>query len=101
MHDSLGILRAAQEAVCGVGLRAHHGAGHWGPSLDRPGHVDAYFGSKDELFARATAFDLKLPDLTKIKPTQFGKTLVRHFLEQWEGSLSNGSLIILLRASSS
>jgi AcrR family transcriptional regulator len=95
------ILRAAQElfaelgyertTVRDIGARA---------SID-PAMVMRYFGSKDELFARATAFDLKLPDLTRIKPTQFGQTLVRHFLELWEGSLSNGSLTILLRASAS
>jgi len=95
------ILRAAQElfaelgyertTVRDIGARA---------SID-PAMVMRYFGSKDELFARATAFDLKLPELTRIKSTQFGQTLVRHFLELWEGSLSNGSLIILLRASAS
>jgi hypothetical protein len=30
-----------------------------------------------------------------------GRTLVAHFLEVWEGSLSNGSLISLLRAAAS
>jgi AcrR family transcriptional regulator len=95
------ILKAAQElfaesgyertTVRDIGARA---------SID-PAMVMRYFGSKDELFARATAFDLKLPDLTKIKPAQTGKILIKHFLELWEGSLSNGSLTILLRASAS
>ena len=35
--------------------------------------VMRYFGSKDELFARATVVDLKLPDLSKITPPQFGE----------------------------
>jgi AcrR family transcriptional regulator len=63
--------------------------------------VMRYFGSKDELFARATVVDLKLPDLTRITPPQFGDALIRHFLELWEGPSSNGSLTILLRASAS
>ena len=50
-----------------------------------PAMVVRYFGSKDALFARATAIDLKLPDLTKITPAQFGDRLIRHFLEVWEG----------------
>ena len=61
-----------------------------------PAMVIRYFGSKEGLFARATVFDLKLPNLTDI-----GRTLVAHFLEVWEGSLSNGSLISLLRAAAS
>src|SRR5262245_47332832 len=69
-------------------------------SID-PAMVMRYFGSKDELFARATAFDLRLPDLTKTKASQMGKTLVAHFLEMWDGSLSSGGLTILLRASAS
>ena len=63
--------------------------------------VMRYFGSKDELFARATVVDLKLPDLTKITPPHFGDALIRHFLDLWEGPSSNGGLTILLRASAS
>ena len=95
------ILKAAQElfaefgyeraTVRDIGARA---------SID-PAMVMRYFGSKDELFARATAFDLQLPDLTKAKANELGKTLIAHFLELWEGSLSTGGLTILLRASAS
>ncbi len=63
--------------------------------------VMRYFGSKDELFARATVVDLKLPDLARLTPPQFGDALIRHFLDLWEGPSSNGSLTILLRASAS
>ena len=66
-----------------------------------PAMVMRYFGSKDELFARATVVDLKLPDLTRIAPPDFGDTLIRHFLDLWEGPSSSGSLTILLRASAS
>jgi AcrR family transcriptional regulator len=66
-----------------------------------PAMVIRYFGSKEGLFARATAFDLRLPDLTVIAKRDIGDTLIAHFLEVWEGSLSNGSLISLLRAAAS
>ena len=66
-----------------------------------PAMVIRYFGSKEALFAEATAFDLKLPNLTAVAKTDIGTTLVAHFLDVWEGSLSNGSLISLLRAAAS
>ena len=66
-----------------------------------PAMVIRYFGSKEALFAKATAFDLKLPNLTAVAKTDIGTTLVAHFLDVWEGSLSNGSLISLLRAAAS
>src|ERR1043165_3615311 len=66
-------------------------------SID-PAMVIRYFGSKEGLFARATAFDLRLPDLTTIAKEEIGATLVGHFFDVWEGALSNGSLISLLRA---
>ena len=39
-----------------------------------PALVIRYFGSKDELFVRAAAFDLKVPDLDKINRSQIGET---------------------------
>jgi AcrR family transcriptional regulator len=66
-----------------------------------PAMVIRYFGSKEGLFARATAFDLNLPDLAGVAKPEIGTTLVAHFLEVWEGSLSNGGLISLLRAAAS
>ena len=63
--------------------------------------VMRYFGSKDELFARATVVDLKLPDLTKLTPQDLGDALIRHFLDVWEGPSRSGSMTILLRASTS
>ena len=66
-----------------------------------PAMVIRYFGSKEGLFAQATAFDLRLPNLAGIARRDIGRTLVGHFLEVWEGSLSNGSLISLLRAAAS
>jgi hypothetical protein len=66
-----------------------------------PAMVIRYFGSKEGLFARATDFDLRLPDLTVIAKRDIGRTLIAHFLEIWEGPRSNGSLISLLRAAAS
>lgn len=63
-----------------------------------PALVIRYFSSKDGLFARAAEFDLQLPDLTKTPSSQLGDTLIRHFLDLWEGPSSKGSLTILLRA---
>jgi AcrR family transcriptional regulator len=66
-----------------------------------PALVIRYFGSKDGLFAQASVFDLKLPNLTKTKPSQLGHTLITHFLALWEGPSSKATLTILLRASAS
>ncbi len=66
-----------------------------------PVMVIRYFGSKEGLFARATAFDLSLPNLAGVAKPEIGRTLVAHFLEVWEGSLSNGRLVSLLRAAAS
>ena len=46
--------------------------------------VMRYYGSKEGLFAAAAKFDLEMPDLTEIPPAEIGKTLIRHFLRQWE-----------------
>jgi len=60
-----------------------------------------YFGSKDALFARVAMPDLELPDLAAVDPQTIGETLVRHFLEQWEGEPAGGGLPILLRSAAS
>jgi AcrR family transcriptional regulator len=56
------------------------------------------FGSKDELFVRAAAFDLEIPDLDKIKRSQVGETLIRRFLELGEGYTG---MTVLLRSAAS
>lgn len=61
-----------------------------------PAMVMRYFGSKDQLFAAATDFDLKLPDLGTVAPDQLGTVLATHFLNLWE---HDESLQILLRSS--
>ena len=92
------ILKAAQELFAEQGYeRATIRDIAARASID-PAMVIRYFGSKEGLFASATAFDLRLPDLTAIPKDEIGATLIAHFLEVWEGALSNGSLISLLRA---
>jgi AcrR family transcriptional regulator len=61
-----------------------------------PAMVMRYYGSKDKLFAAAAEFDLRFPDYATTDPTQVGRSLVRHFLERWEG---DEALVILLRSS--
>ena len=95
------ILTAAQELFAELGYERTTVRDIAARAAIDPAMVVRYFGSKDALFARATAIDLKLPDLTKITPAQFGDTLIRHFLEVWESPSSNGSLTILLRTSAS
>lgn len=63
--------------------------------------VIRYFGSKEQLFAQATEFNLKLPEVRNVSPDQLGQAVIRHFLAIWEGPQSNGSLTILLRTSAS
>jgi AcrR family transcriptional regulator len=63
-----------------------------------PALVIRYFGSKDELFVRAAAFDLRLPDLSKVKRSQIGDTLIRRFLELGEGFTG---MTVLLRSAAS
>jgi AcrR family transcriptional regulator len=66
-------------------------------SID-PALVIRYFGSKDELFVRAAAFDLRMPDLSKVKRSQIGDTLIRRFLELGEGFIG---MTVLLRSAAS
>src|SRR6516225_42381 len=60
-----------------------------------PSMVMRYYGSKNKLFAAAAEFDLRFPDLATTDPKQVGRSLVRHFLERWEG---DEAMVILLRS---
>jgi AcrR family transcriptional regulator len=48
-----------------------------------PSMVMRYYGSKEGLFAATAEFDLEIPDLTQVRRSEIGKTLVRHFLRRW------------------
>lgn len=57
-----------------------------------------YFGSKEDLFAMAVDFDLRLPALGELDRHSVGQRMVEHFLVIWEGSSSGRELVALLRA---
>src|SRR5437588_1040027 len=90
------ILAAARERFGAVGFQ---GATIRAIAADAgidPAMVMRYYGSKDKLFAAAAEFDLRFPDFTTTDPARVGPSLVRHFLERWEG---DEALVILLRSS--
>lgn len=90
------ILAAARERFSTVGFQ---GATIRAIAADAgidPAMVMRYYGNKDKLFAAAAEFDLRFPDLATTDRTQVGRSLVRHFLERWEG---DEALVILLRSS--
>jgi AcrR family transcriptional regulator len=62
-----------------------------------PSMVMRYFGSKAGLFAAASTTHLQVPDLRPIPHAERGEFMVRHFIERWEDSPSNDTLVILLR----
>jgi len=59
--------------------------------------ISRYFGGKDELFARAVAIDLQLPDLAETPKEQIGQRLVQHFFARWEGREADDLLRVLVR----
>ncbi|MBB4929621.1 AcrR family transcriptional regulator [Lipingzhangella halophila] len=59
-----------------------------------PAMVMRYFGNKEQLFAAAAEFDLRLPDLADVERERVGAVLAAHFLDRWEG---DEALMILLR----
>ncbi|MGY2733557.1 TetR/AcrR family transcriptional regulator [Sphingomonas sp. UYP23] len=63
-----------------------------------PALVIRYFGSKENLFASAVTFDLRLPDMTKASKGEVGTKLVSHFLDRWDADGASGDLPALLRA---
>lgn len=63
-----------------------------------PSMVMRYYGNKDGLFAAAADIDLRLPDLTTVPRERVGETLVRHWVERWEGDLADEALLVLFRS---
>ena len=60
--------------------------------------VMRYYGSKEELFAIAAAFDFRMPNLRTVPVHERGVALVKHILNQWEGPSAREELQALLRA---
>src|SRR3954464_9491754 len=63
-----------------------------------PSMVMRYYGSKDGLFSAAADLDLQLPDLVAVPREKLGETLVRHWVERWEGGFSDELLIVVFRS---
>ncbi len=63
-----------------------------------PSMVMRYFVSKAHLFDAALDIDLRLPDLADVAPDELPRTLVRLFLQRWEGDPADDALLILLRS---
>ncbi|WP_172122259.1 MULTISPECIES: TetR family transcriptional regulator [unclassified Devosia] len=59
--------------------------------------ISRYFGGKDELFARAVAIDLALPDLSGVPKAEIGRHLIEHFFKRWEGREADDLLRVLVR----
>jgi AcrR family transcriptional regulator len=59
--------------------------------------VMRYFGSKAGLFAAASTTDLEAPKLTSVPAARRGEFIVRHFIERWERSPGDDTLVFLLR----
>lgn len=63
-----------------------------------PSMVMRYFVSKAQLFDAALDIDLRLPDLTGVPLDDLPGTLVRLFLQRWEGDPADDALLVLLRS---
>lgn len=68
-------------------------------AIARDAGIDAsmvmrYYGNKEGLFAAASEFELRLPDLAAVPREEVGAALVGHFLARWE---QDGTLTALLR----
>jgi AcrR family transcriptional regulator len=63
-------------------------------SID-PALVMRYFGNKEQLFAAAAEFDLRIPDFEDVPRARLGRSLATHFIDRWEG---DDNLKALLRA---
>jgi AcrR family transcriptional regulator len=59
--------------------------------------VMRYFGSKAGLFAAASTTDLGVPNLMPVPPARRGEFIVRHFVDRWERSPGEDTLVFLLR----
>jgi AcrR family transcriptional regulator len=62
-----------------------------------PSMVMRYFGSKAGLFAAASTTHLQVPDLRPVPHAERGEFMVRHFVERWEDSPGDDTLVFLMR----
>ncbi|MFD0255075.1 hypothetical protein ACFVGX_29680 [Streptomyces sp. NPDC127113] len=57
-----------------------------------PSMVMRLFGDKPPLFDATLTIGLRLPDLADVPADDLTQTLVRHFLERWEGDPAGGEI---------
>ena len=62
-----------------------------------PSMVMRYFGSKAGLFTAASTMDLQPPELSSVPARRRGELLVRHFVDRWESSATDETLVFLMR----
>lgn len=60
--------------------------------------VMRYYGSKEDLFAKAAELDLHVPDLGTVPPERRGEAIVTRFMDRWEGPDAGDELPALMRA---
>lgn len=89
------IVRAAREQFAARGYERATIRAIAGDAGIDPAMVMRYFGSKEQLFAVAAEFDLRLPDLRAVPRAGIGRALVEHFFTRWE---RDETLMALLRA---
>lgn len=89
------ILRSAQDEFAAVGYERATIRGIATKAAIDPAMVMRYYGSKEELFARAVEMDLQLPDLRTVRRTQLGRTIVQLLLDRWGAS---DALAVMMRA---
>jgi AcrR family transcriptional regulator len=63
-----------------------------------PSMVMRYFVTKAQLFDAALDIDLRLPDLSGVPLDEVPRTLVRLFIDRWEGDPADDALLVLLRS---
>ncbi|MEV0096453.1 TetR family transcriptional regulator [Streptomyces sp. NPDC050738] len=96
MTDSVGATRRSSEVTKGVILaaaRERFAADGYERATIRaiardaeidPSMVMRYFGNKEGLFAAASEFELRIPELGALPGKHVGAVLVSHFLDRWE-----------------
>jgi AcrR family transcriptional regulator len=62
-----------------------------------PSMVMRYFGSKAGLFTAASTIDLHPPELAAVPARRRGEHLVRHFVDRWEASSTDETLVFMMR----
>lgn len=95
------ILEAARELFREQGFERTTIRGVAAAAAINPSMVIRYYSSKEGLFAAATDFLKRLPDLAATPAARRGEAVVESFLHNWEGPDAGEELPIMLRAAAS